>query len=107
MTEMFADEAVTPAGGVTPPLILSLVKTIDRESRVVYASQRNDMWVFQRLPGEQFQLFSCTQCGEPISDAMTATQSVTLDYVPAGDSSTAVSFRAWWAKQISSPRPNQ
>lgn len=105
MIEMYADNVGTSVDSLTPPLILSLVKTIDHESRVVYAGQRNDLWVFQRIPGELFQLYSCTQCGELTSDAMATTLNILLDYVPAGDSSTAVSFRAWRAKQVSSSLP--
>jgi hypothetical protein len=79
-------------------LLLSLVKTIDRSSRVLYVDQYRNHWTFQRGVEGIFEMFSCTACGEPVSAPAASISHVSLDYAPAGDSSTAVSFRAWRVK---------
>ena len=92
------EHAITPSVTNQRQLVLELVKTIDRESRVLYVDQHRSHWAFQRAADGCFVLLSCTDTGEPVAKAAPTSIHASLDYVPAGDSATAVSFRAWRAK---------
>lgn len=76
--------------------MLNLKQTDNENRRVYYTNDAGNVLCFQEADDADFELFTCTAHGEPLFGM--SLDDLEIDYAPAGDSSTAVAFRAWVAR---------